>query len=202
MYKSVDVYLQKRETRQYVGRLSRHKGKFIFEYNETYMYNDHPIALGPDLPVYKKTHRSSKLFPSFEDRIPLRANPAYEEYCQSVGISPSEKDPLVLLATLGQRGPSSFIFAPGFENQSFSKEDLKKFRKKLNLSIRDFSKLFDISSATIYRIENNKTSGKNILKQIEIYSKYPEIALDKIKHTGVRIKDQKRDFIENFFKSK
>ena len=202
MSKAVDVYLQKTKIRQYVGRLKKQKRGFVFEYDESYRYSDNPIPFGPDLPIDKQKHSSLKLFPSFEDRIPSRENPAYGEYCQSVGISPSEIDSFVLLSKLGRKGPSSFILAPAPEDSGFLKEEFKKLRKDLHLSIREFSKLFDISSAAVYRIENNKSSGKDILKQIRLYFDSPQMALEKIKHTGHKINDQKRQFVEEFFKRK
>ena len=201
MYKAVDIYLEKRKTRQYVGRLQQEKRKFVFRYDAAYLHIDNPISLGPDLPLNQQKYTSSKLFPSFADRIPSKQNPAYEEYCHSVGINPSETNPLVLLTTLGKKGPSSFICVPVIEKETFSDEQLKQFRKDLNLSIREFSDLFDVSSATIYRIENNKTSGKDALKRIEVYFKSPQTTLDKIKITGVKINKDKRQFVENFFKS-
>ncbi len=202
MIKAVNVYLEKRQTRQYAGRLTQKNKKFIFEYDEAYRHCKNPIALGPDIPLTKKRHISTVLFPSFEDRIPSKRNPAYKEYCQYFDIAPSEKNPLILLSTIGQRGPSSFIFTPVYEDQNFSKKDLKKFRKDLKLSIRDFAALFDVSFASIYRIENNKTSGRDILKRIADYYKSPDTALEKIKQTGVKINDRKRKFAEIFFKSK
>ena len=200
MYKAVDVYLERRKTRQYVGRLQKEKRKFIFQYDKSYLKISSPISLGPDLPLQLEKLSSSKLFPSFVDRIPSKKNPAYKEYCQSVGISPSETDPLVLLAKLGQKGPSSFVCVSVREDQFFSSQDLKLFRKNLKLSIREFSDLFDVSSATIYRIENNKTSGKSALKKIAIYYNFPQAALEKIKITGHKINELKRLFIEDFFK--
>ena len=108
----------------------------------------------------------------------------------------------MLLATLGRKGPSSFICVPVTEEEAFSSEQLKQFRKDLKLSIREFSDLFEISSATVYRIENNKTSGKDALKRIGVYFKSPQTALDKIQITGAKInKKGKRYFVENFFKS-
>ena len=202
MYKAIDIYLEKKKTRQYVGRLQKEKGKFVFQYDESYLYIDNPIPMGPDLPLHQQKYISLKLFPSFVDRIPLKKNPAYKEYCRSVGISPSETNFLVLLATLGRKGPSSFICVPVIEGQVFSSEQLKQFRKDLKLSIREFSDLFDVSSATIYRIENSKTSGKDTLKRIQIYFQSPQTALNKIKITGVRINENKRNFVEDFFRSK
>ena len=202
MYKAIDVYLQKTKARQYVGRLSKVKRHFVFEYDEGYWYSGHPLPFGPDLPISKQRHSSVRLFPSFEDRIPSKKNPAYREYCQSVGISPSEKNPFVLLAKLGRKGPSSFIIAPVWEKPSFSNEDLKKFRKDLNLSMKEFSDLFDVSTASIYRIENHKMSGTQVLKKISVYYNFPKTALDKLKYTGHKINDQKRQFVCNFFKLK
>ena len=202
MYKAVDVYLEKRKTRQYVGRLQREKRKFIFQYDKFYLSGDKPIPIGPDLPLQLKQLGSKNLFPSFADRIPSKQNPAYKEYCWSVGINPLEKDSLVLLAKLGQKDPSSFVCVPVEESQKFSAEDLKLFRKSLKLSIREFSALFAVSSATVYRIENNKTSGKDTLKKIEIYYRSPQACLEQIKITGDKINESKRLFVESFLKSK
>ena len=202
MSKAVNVYLEKRKTRQYVGQLRKEKGKFIFEYSRSYMLNKNPISLGPDLPAMKQKHTSSKIFVTFEDRIPSRQNPAYEDYCKSTGISPKEKNIFVLLTTIGRRGPSSFVFSRPPDEGLFSAEDLKNLRKNLNLSIREFALLFDASPAAVYRIENNKTSGKQVLKRIAVYAQYPKTALEKIKLTGVRIHERKRRFVEKFFQSK
>ena len=202
MYKAVDIYLERKSTRQYVGRLQIEKRKFVFQYDKSYLKKSNPIPLGPDLPLQLDKLSSSNLFPSFADRIPSKKNPAYKEYCLSVGISPSEKDPLVLLSKLGQKGPSSFICTPVEDKQAFSTTDLKLFRKSLKLSIREFSDLFGVSSATIYRIENNKTSGKDTLKKLEVYYKSPQTTLAQIKITGNKINESKRLFIESFLKSK
>ena len=197
---AIDIYLEKRNTRLYVGRLQKEKRKFVFQYDKSYLRKDNSIALGPDLPLKKEKKSSLTLFPSFEDRIPSKNNPAYKEYCASVGISPSETNPFVLLAKLGQKGPSSFICVPVEKKQLLSSQDLKLFRKHLKLSIRDFADLFEVSASTVYRIENNKTTGKDSLKKIEIYYKSPKVALNQIKKTGNRINEAKRIFVEDFFK--
>ena len=67
MYKAVDIYLEKRKTRQYVGRLQQEKRKFVFRYDAAYLHIDNPISLGPDLPLNQQKYTSSKLFPSFAD---------------------------------------------------------------------------------------------------------------------------------------
>ncbi len=183
---AVDVYFEKYTSRQYVGRLIYKKNQFVFCYDDAYLYSGKAIALGPDLPCLKKEHKSKKLFISFEDRIPSRQNPAYKEYCQMTGISPQEKDPLVLLSTIGQKGPSSFVFAPVYDDE-FTKEDLNAFRKSLSLSIRDFAKLFDFAPATIHRIEQGKSSGKDTLKRVELYNLFPEVALYEVNRFSHRV---------------
>ena len=109
---AVDVYFEKHISRVYVGQLKYEKKKFVFNYDDTYLYSERAMAIGPDLPCTQKRHASKKLFMSFEDRIPSRQNPAYPEYCQMTGISSEEKDPLVLLATIGQKGAVFIYFCP------------------------------------------------------------------------------------------
>ncbi len=202
MYKAVDFYLERRKTRQYVGRLSKEKANFVFEYNMAYLRSNNPIALGPDLPVSKTKHKALKLFPSFVDRLPSKKNPAYKEYCHSVGVSPLETNPFVLLAKLGKKGPSSFVCEPVEEEKTLSSESLKQFRKNLQLSIREFANLFDVSPSTIYRIENKKTTGKDTLKKINIYLKSPKTVLDKIKQTGGgKLHENKQHLVKKFFES-
>ena len=201
MLKAIDVYLERSKTRHYVGRLSQEGKRFVFEYKDSYRFSPKPIAFGPDLPLSKKKKKSSQLFPSFADRIPMKQNPAYKEYCQSVGISPTETNPMVLLSALGRKAPSSFILEPVCKKLYFSGKDLKKFRKSLKLSIRDFSALFEISPSAIHQIESNKTSGQRALKQIEIYATKPQVALDKIQQNGLKINENKKNFAESIIKS-
>jgi len=198
---TIDIYLEKRKTREYVGRLTHDGSNFIFTYDEAYLYNDRSIPLGPDLPLTTKTFTSKSLFPSFEDRIPSRKNPAYAEYCKMVGINPAEKNPLILLATLGQKGPSSFIFVPT-PQAKITNKDIINFRKDLTLTVREFSELFEFSPATIHRIEKNKTSGKDALKRLEIYYHFPEIALYEVRKNGHKIIDEKRKNVENILRAK
>ncbi|MCB0355668.1 MAG: HipA N-terminal domain-containing protein [Bdellovibrionales bacterium] len=198
---AVDVYLQRRKSREFVGQLAQENTNFIFSYNDSYVYGSKSIPLGPDLPLSSKTFKSKVLFPSFEDRIPSKKNPAYKEYCKSVGIDPTEKDALVLVATLGRKGPSSFIFVPVYED-GFLKQDLLRFRKDLNLSVREFADLFDFSDATIHRIESGKSSGKDSLKRIELYYRFPEVALFEITRHGFKINDDKRRFVEKILKDR
>lgn len=192
---AVEVYLKKRKTRQYVGRLSRDNTNYIFIYDDKYLYNNRSIALGPDLPLTKKKSVSKNLFPSFLDRIPSNKNPAYKEYCQMVGIDPSENDPIVLVATLGQKGPSSFIFSPAVD-LTITHDDIVKFRKYLSLTVREFGELFDFSPATISGIENKTISGKEAMKRLEIYCKVPEAALYEANKNRFKINEEKMQLVE------
>jgi HipA-like protein len=198
---AVDVYLQKRKSREYVGRLFREGEKFVFTYNDSYLYNDRAIPLGPDLPLTKNRFSSRSLFSTFEDRIPSRKNPAYSEYCKMVGIDPSEDDLLTLVATLGQKGPSSFIFSPA-STLGLKNEDVLNFRKNLNLTVREFSELFDFAPATINRIEKKTISGKDSLKRLEIYYYFPEVALYEVKKNRFKIHEQKIKHVEEYLSSK
>jgi HipA-like protein len=187
---AVDVYLKKRKTRQYVGRLSRDNSNFIFIYDNLYLYKNRSIALGPDLPLTKKKFTSKILFPSFADRIPSNKNPAYNEYCQMVGIDPTENDQIVLVATLGHKGPSSFIFSPALES-TFTHDDVVNFRKYLSLTVREFGELFDFSPATISNIENKTISGKEAMKRLELYCNIPEADLYELNKNRFKINDEK-----------
>lgn len=195
----IDIFLERNKTRAYVGNLTRENrnGKLWFhlKYNSQYINSKFAISLGPELPLTHQDYRSQILFTAFKDRIPSRDNPAYPEYCKMMGISEYEQDPIVLLATIGKKGPSSFIFEPIFKEQ-FSADDLKLYRKELGLTVREFSALFDVSYSHLQRIESKKFPGHEILKRIEIYKKYPKILLNEIeRHGGVLHADKKHKLI-------
>lgn len=198
---AVDVYLKKRKTREYVGQLIRDNTHYIFTYDKIYLYKDRSIPLGPDLPLTKNKFSSKTLFPSFLDRIPPNKNPAYNEYCKMVGIDPSEKDLLVLLATLGQKGPSSFIFSPA-PHLTITHKDLINFRTSLMLTIREFGELFDFSPATINRVEKKLITGREAMKRLEIYYHFPETALFEANRNRFKINEEKMKHVVAFLQSK
>ncbi|MBI5345800.1 MAG: HipA N-terminal domain-containing protein [Chlamydiae bacterium] len=173
---AVDVFLEKYKTRIFVGTLKKEKNQFLFIYDDRYLRTQNIIPLGPELPLTKKEFRSDVLFPSFEDRIPSRQNPAYPEYCKAMGINTKENNPLILLSTIGKRGPSSFVFEPHFE-RSFSVQDLIEFRKALGLTTREFAEIFEIPQASLNALERNRSSGKDLLKRLELIIKFPDVAL-------------------------
>lgn len=173
----IDIFLEKRKSRLHVGELKRIDGKLIFTYDDQYFKAKNIIPLGPEFPLTQKQFISDKLFPSLEDRIPSQKNPAYPEYCQQMGIDPKERDPLILLSTIGQKGPSSFVFSPIYDRK-ISVEDLTAFREFLELTTREFSAVFEFSQSSLNAWEKNRTSGKDILKRLEILLNYPVVAID------------------------
>ena len=106
----------------------------------------------------------------------------------------------MLVATLGQKGPSSFIFTPVL-TIGLTSEDVVNFRKTLNLTVREFSELFDFSPATINRIEKKSISGKDSLKRLEIYCNFPEVALYEVMKNRFKINDQKIKHVEKVLRS-
>src|SRR5690606_29078874 len=116
-------------------------------YQHSYLLKKNAIPLGPEFPLTQERFTSRKLFPSFEDRIPSKKNPAYPEYLHQFELDPEESDPIVLLSTIGRRGPSSFVFEP-VRADAADRIDLATFRKSLGLTIREFAAVFDTSPGT------------------------------------------------------
>jgi HipA-like protein len=177
--KAIKIFLEFKTYREYVGRLLYKNGNYILDYDDKYLGFKKAIPVGPELPLTKRQFVSEKLFPSFEDRIPSRKNPAYPDYCRLFGINVDESNAIILLATIGRKGPSSLIYEPDW-GITFTAQDLKIFRTKLGLSTRDFAKCFGFSQASIVRIENNESSGETILRLVEIFDKFPEVAIHHI----------------------
>jgi HipA-like protein len=198
---AVDIFLEKRKTMVHVGSLTRQSEGYKFVYKKNYLYAKGSIPVGNELPITQKEHFSATLFSSLSDRIPSRENPSYVDYCRSVGISENETDVLVLLSTIGRRGPSSFIFEPVYE-KGFDGDVCKKFRTKLGLTIREFAGLFDISTTTLRAIENKSGLGKEALKRLEIYYKYPDVALDEVFSRGGSLRENKRMKVIQILKRK
>jgi len=188
---AIDVFLEKRKTKVYVGQLDFFGGQYRFIYDDHYLNSKQALPLGPQLSLLQKTYFSKTLFPFFEDRIPSRENPAYPDYCKTTGITVDEKNPFILLATIGRRGPSSFIFEP-ISTATFSGTDLKAFRKSLHLTLDEFSRVFDVSKASLHNAEQGKSSGKEILKRLEIYKNFPIVTLDAVRKRGKWLHDDKR----------
>ncbi|MCK4912284.1 MAG: HipA N-terminal domain-containing protein [Candidatus Omnitrophica bacterium] len=190
---AVNVFLEKRKTMVYVGQLTRENKGYRFVYKKNYLHAEAAIPLGNEMRLTRQERFSKTLFPSLVDRIPSRENPSYSDYCKSVGIEVTEEDPLVLLSTIGRRGPSSFIFEPVYD-RGFNGDMCKMFRIDLGLTVREFSGVFDVATATVMALEQGKKSGsgKEVLKRLEIYCMYPGIALDEVFLRGGVLHESKR----------
>lgn len=199
--KGVDVFLEKRKTRMHVGILTITNDRFKFCYDDVYFYADHVIPLGPEFPLTQKEFISEELFPSFVDRIPSKQNPAYPDYCRQMGIDPLERNPLVLLSTIGRKGPSSFIFSPWVERHIYP-EELVAFRKSLGLTTRDFAKVFEFSQTAITAFEGGKIAGKDVGKRLEILLHFPEVALQLLKINSGQIVFEKWEIAAKFLEEK
>lgn len=197
---AIDIFLERKKNRLYVGRLEQKKEKsqilFVLEYDKKYLYEKKTIPLGPELPLTKMKYTSPTLFETFVDRIPSKENPAYPDYCRSTGISVSETNPIILLATIGRRGPSSFIFEPVYKND-FSVKDLIQYRKKLGLTLREFALAFNLAYSNLHKIETGSVTGEETLKRIEIYIKFPNVALyEFLKNSNKLHSDKQMSVIE------
>lgn len=201
---SLEVYLETRKRRLFVGQLHFDpKSKcYTFTYDMKYLYAKAAFALGPELPIIKPKFISEpgKIFPTFEDRIPSKQNPAYAEYCRSQGILPEEDNQIILLTTIGHRGPSSFIFEAIFKPVGSVAEELKQFRQELALSRWDIAMLFEIPELTILKIENGKSADPNILRLIHYYLTVPEITLKQLEMTGKKVHRDTRTRVFRYFK--
>lgn len=190
----IQVFLERKKRRQLVGVLTQEGDEFVFKYDRSYLKAWDVISLGPEMPLTRAMYRSKKLFVPFSDRIPSKDNPAYKEYCAAVGISPVETNPFILLSTIAHRGPSSFIFEP-LVHEEFSHLQLLEFRKSLKLTVREFAACFDFSPAAITRVEKGQSSGQEILKRVELYVQFPEVAMFQLRRRSGVLHTQKLKFI-------
>lgn len=202
----LEVYLEIRKRRLLVGMLEFDLAKniFVFSYEKKYLASKSAIPVGPELPMSKLKHTSERnqLFPTFLDRIPSRENPAYKEYCQSQGISVNEQNLIILLTTIGHRGPSFFIYEPIFIEIGDIAQELKTFRKNLGLSQWDVAMVFDIPEITIKKIEARQTTDSNILRLINYYLTFPNIVLLQLSITGKKVHADTRTKVYRYFKAK
>lgn len=204
----LEVYTETRRSKIFVGTLiyDSDSKQFQFDYDRKYLMSKSAIPLGPELSLKKKHYSSKTLYPSLADRIPSRENPAFEEYCISQGISSSEKNPIILLATIGRRGPSTFVFEPAYIELDDSKE-FRFFRQSLKLTLREMATAFDLNLATLNKIETGKSKDKATIKLISIYMRFPQVALWQVRINQSRLHHEVSDrllahFSENIRLSK
>ncbi|HVY53739.1 MAG TPA: helix-turn-helix transcriptional regulator [Gammaproteobacteria bacterium] len=198
----LQIFHETKKRRMFVGELIYNSQQDVYEliYNKKYVESKNAIAISPDLNLFKLHHKSKKgkLFPSFIDRIPDRSNPAYKDYCKAQGISSNEMNPIILLGSIGKRGPSSFIFEPVYHSE-FEPSKIKALREKLHITQHDLAEAFDINMRTLQRIEAGISHDLNTLKRLEIILEFPDVALWQLKQTGSRVhKDVLIKLIKHF----
>ena len=199
----LNIFHEGRKRRVFVAKLIHNVEESLYEliYNESYVYSDTAIPLGAELDLFNLHHRSEKgkMFPSFIDRIPSRENPAYEDYCAQQGIESDEENLIVLLGTIGKRGPSSFIFELIYES-NFTINMIKQRREKIGVTQHDLATALNISLVTLARLETGKSNDLSTLRKIEVFFTFPEVAMWQLKQTrGWLHSDALRKFIQ-FFK--
>lgn len=197
----IDVFLERYATREYVGRLIKKDGNYVFTYTKSYLKQKNIIPLGPEFPLTKTSFTSDILFPSIHDRLPDPDNPAYADYCAAAGIEKNEKENIVLLGTIGKRGPSSFIFELAFA-ENFNAKACEEFRKQLGLSLDDFAHLFEVSLSVLQKMKAGNTNGKEVLKRIEIFANFPEVLERQVKNQGKWLHSEKLQKIKLYLNKK
>lgn len=187
------IFQEGPKRRVFVGELSydETEDRYILEYDAKFPYSKRATSLGPQLSFFQLKHVSEKgkMFPYFLDRIPDPENPAYPDYCASQGISVNEKNLIVLLGSIGRRGPSCFIFEAIYET-SIDINQIIEWRKNMGLTQHDFALAFDLSQATLQRLEDGKSIDCNSLKRLEMLFYFPDVALWQLRQTGERIHGQ------------
>lgn len=173
---------------------------YIFAYDKAYL-STNLISLGPELPLSPKKFMSPTLFEPFVDRLPSQENPAYKEYCAGENIDVNEQDPFILLTTIGKRGPSSFIFERK-KQDLLGAQELKAFRRELGLTTREFAIGFAIGAKTLISIENGRAGGRDIMKRLELYMRFPDVALFEFQRNCAAIHRDKRKHVEGILSEK
>lgn len=196
----IEVFIEKFKTRTYVGILKRDNGRFVFYYDANYLRMTNVLPLGPEFPLTRQEFFSYELFPSFQDRLPDPNNPAYAEYCTHVGIAVTTTDPIVLLAKFN-KGPSSFIFSPIYDSKH-NLQNIEKLQKKLGITMQDFAHLFDISLSALQKIKSGSSSGKEVLKLLELYLEVPEALEFKLYQNAKRLHPEKLKMIFKYIEEK
>lgn len=200
----LQVFSESRRRRVLVGTLNWEidKNQFEFRYDAKYAKSKTAIPIGKELDLFKKVHVSKgKLFPSFADRIPSKENPAYEDYCRSQGISVDESNPIVLLTSIGKRGPSTFIFEPVYLN-NFTYENVREFRKALGISIHEWAAAFDFNPPTLQRLESGKKTDLSTLKRAQVYLEFPKVAMWQLELNSGKIHTDTFQKLWSYFEKK
>lgn len=199
------VFSDEPRGRVFVGELERIKEGYSFTYDNNYMARSTATQLGPDLPFSLKAITSKRFFESLLDLIPDRNNPAYEEYCRSVGVDSDEKDPMVLLTHFGG-GPSRFVFEAVPDETPPTGKQVVHFRESLGLSQRQLATLLDIPIATLQAMEKDTADVSTARTLVRIFIENPSALWKIVERRGLYLSrpqvDGVRKFIREYEKQK
>lgn len=73
---------------------------------------------------------------------------------------------------------------------------MKIFRQELGLTTREFAIGFAIGTKTLISIENEHSGGREIMKRLELYIRFPEVALFEFQKNCAAIHRDKRKQVE------
>jgi HipA-like protein len=193
------VFSDEPRGRVFVGELERIKDEYSFTYDKDYMARSTATELGPDLPFSCGAIRSQKFFESLRDLLPDRNNPAYEEYCRSVGIGVEEKDPMVLITHFGG-GPSRFVFEAAPDDAPPTGNQVVEFRESLGLSQRQFASLLDIPFATLQAMEKDTADVSTARNLVMIFIENPSALWKIIQRRGIYLSRPQADGVRKFIR--
>ena len=186
----VNAFTQSKTKRTLVGKLWQDADRYCFEYDRAYLNKKTSIPIGPEMPLQRQILKSPIFFASLQDRIPSVLNPEYPNYCKQWNIDPKEGDPLILISTIGQRGPSSFIFRK-VQQLAFDGPQLKAFRKALGLTLSDLADFLGIQAPTIVNAENGNNRSFWLLKYCSLLNTVPAALEQALHERGQFLHDDK-----------
>jgi transcriptional regulator with XRE-family HTH domain len=105
----------------------------------------------------------------------------------------------LLSKTPGKRGPSFFVFEKVYQT-TFTPQDIVQFRETLNLTQYDLAMALGITKVTLQRIMTGLSHDMNILRLLQIYFTFPEVALWQLQQTGTNVHYTAHARLEKYFK--
>ena len=105
---TIGVVYKDAETDKLVATITKSDDGLYFEYDSSWRGN----LIDPSLPLDFKGLLSEWQIEGLIDRVPVKTNPRYKEYCAKWEISPDETDLLTILCTVGHRTASSSVCSP------------------------------------------------------------------------------------------
>ncbi len=111
-----------------------------------------------------------------------------------------ESNPIILLISIGKRGPSTFIFEPIYKI-NFDPLSIRKFRELLQISIHEFSIAFDFNPPTIQRLESGKKYDLGTARRVQIYLEFPKVSLWQIELNSGKIHHETYHKLLAYFKN-